>query len=696
MVQPFGKKMTLHKEGRVYTPENLTNYIAKISIEKFLIDRINIKFSTKIRSISTLLEKYNESENAERDVIENSINVYDKDQLKYIFEVLRDLSILDPAVGSGHLLTAALDVLEKLYFNLRSLGIINWSNYKIRKEIISNNLFGVDINKEAVEVTRNRLLIALSESISNEKDNNLFPNIDLNLRVGNALVGYTHQSEIISHNYNNLNDSFYDEIKQLFQTHKDLKFSNLTVEEKKIKLLELNPFHWFYEFPKIMEKGGFDIIIENPPYISNRHLSPLEKAVFKKRYKTPKGLMNTFGIFIERSINLSNSMSISSYILHKNIIRSNNYHLLRKYLLEYTTIEEIIDIGDSAFPSITAEIVIFLIKKESASKDHKIKIITNFNNQNLLSTRDILVKKLPQKLYLEQENYNFNLELQYDELEIINYIKENKEYVLNDFFEARTCIATGNDTKFLKDHKVNSKFKKTLRGKNIGRFYIEFDGLYVNYDPKALHRAREELIFQKPEKLIMQTISSNLTVAYDNNKYYPLSTCIVIIPKDNLDEVFSIKYLLLLLNSKVMNFYYDFIFNLGARLTTEISVNNINRLPLKVPKNYEIFDKLTDIMTVMNKNIVLRNENKCKIDFLDDLINHLIYEIIFLNKFQIDGLNIELINRVSLYLKNLKQLSFERLELFIKNLQSDEDINNEVENINKHPWIIKIEKYFEK
>ncbi|MFX1364107.1 MAG: Eco57I restriction-modification methylase domain-containing protein [Promethearchaeota archaeon] len=687
--------MNSQKIGRVYTPENLTNYIAQITIDKFLVTKINKRFSTNKISIDELFEKYIRKENDNRGSLVYTIDKIDREQFEYVFEVLRDLKVLDPAVGSGHLLIAALKVIEKYMVNLRSLGIINWTNLKIKKEIISRNLFGVDIEKDAIENTKKRLLATIKHLVHNEKDNDK-QNIHFNLKLGNAVIGYINKSEITSLNHKDLNACFYDEIKYLFHTHKDLKKLDLTEREEKTMLYTLKPFHWFYEFPKIMERGGFDIIIENPPYISNKNLSPLEKAIFQERYKTTKGLMNTFGIFIERSINICNLFSINCFVIHKNIIRSNNYDLLRKFLLEHTTIEEIIDVGAGAFPSITAEAVIILIKNTLPIKTHKIKIKTNFNKQNIITSKDILIKELPQNIYLKQENYNFNLELLHDELEIINYIRNNKDFILNDYFEAKTCIATGNDTKFLKDHKVSEKFKKTLRGKNIGRYFIDFNGLYVNYDPKALHRARDESIFQKPEKLIMQTISSNLTVAYDNMKYYPLSTCIAIIPKENLDDKFSIKYLLLLMNSKVMNFYYDSVFNLGAHLTTEISVNNINRLPLKFLEEYDVFNKLADIMIHINENEIIRDENKNIIEYFNKLINLLISEIIFSRKLKSDGLNTELINRVSLYLKNLKQLSFERLDLFIKNLRSDEDINNEVENINNHPWIIKIEKYFEK
>jgi len=688
--------MNSQKEGRVYTPENLTNYIAQISIEKFLVEKINVKFSTKIHSITELFEKYIRKENDNQSFTDNSINKGDKEQLEYIVELLSGLTVLDPAVGSGQFLIAALKIIEQYYITLKNLEIINWSNYKIRKEIVSKNLFGVDIEKEAIETTKNRLLLAIKELGANEKDNNVVPNIDFNLRVGNAIIGYISQSEITCSHYKDLNDCFYDENNNLFHTHKDLKKSNLTKREKKTRFLALNPFHWFHEFPKIMEKGGFDIIIENPPYISNKNLNPLEKAIFQKRYKTPKGLMNTFGIFIERSISLCHSISRNCYVIHKNFIRSNSYDLLRKFLLEHTTIEEIIDIGAEAFPSITAETVIILLKNQTPSKEHKIQIKTNFFSNAGFSANNALIKDVPQKIYLEQENYNFNLEFQHDELEIINYIKEHRTCDLYDYFEAKTCIATGNDNRFLSSHKVNDSFKKTLRGKNIGRFFIEFDGLYVNYDPKELHRARNEIIFQNPEKLIMQTISSNLTVAYDNNKYYPLSTCIAIIPKDDIDENFCIKYLLLLLNSKLMNFYYDFVFNLGANLTTEISVNNINRLPVKSHEKYGFFDTLADLMTQLNKNETLRHENKEYIEYLDDLINLLIYEIVFFSKFQSDGLNTGLINYISLYIADINPKSIKQILECIENIQNDKAIDIDIQYIKKHPWVKIIEEYFKK
>ncbi len=690
--------MNNQKEGTVYTPEIIANYIAKTTIERFLLEKINNKFLTELSKLNELFEKDYKKNKTRQKFVDLSITRSDRERLEYIFEIIISLKVIDPAVGSGHFIIAALQVLEGYYLNLKSLGIINWSKYKIREYIISNNLFGVDIEIEAIVVTKRRLLSTLKDLVTNSKDFKALPDIDSHFKVGNAIVGFIRQSEMNNPVCTDLNSCFYEEIKIVFETHKDLKKIELTEKQKKAMVFKLKPFHWFYEFPEIMEKGGFDIIIENPPYISNKQLSPLEKAIYQNRYKTSKGLMNVFGIFIERSIKLCHSSSRISCIVHKNIIRSNNYDLLRKYLLEYTKIEEIIDVGAGAFQSITAETIIIVMATKPPSEDHIILIKSKFYNQNKcrFEEDELILNQIAQKTYLEQENYNFNLELQYNELEIINYLKGTKNCDLIKYFEAKTCIATGDDEKFLADHKKNITYKKTLRGKNIGRFYIDSDELYVFYDIKALHRARDESIFQKPEKLIMQTISSNLTVAYDNKNYYPLSTCIAIIPRDNAENNFSIKYLLLLMNSKLMNFYYDFVFNLGAHLTIEISINNINRLPLRFFEDYEPFNILAYIMNQMNGNEALRDDNKDYIKFLEDLINILIIESVFSEKFQSDGLNTDLINQVSQYIINRKLNSMPQIQECIKNIQSDEYIRTERHYIENHPWVKIIENYFKK
>ena len=155
--------MNKQKEGTVYTPENIANYITKTTIERFLLEKINNKFSTEISKLSELFEKDFRKNKTRQKFVELSIPRSDRERLEYIFEVAFSLKVIDPAVGSGRFIIAALKILEGYYLNLKSLGIINWSNYKIREYIISNSLFGVDIENEAIVITNRRLLSTLED-----------------------------------------------------------------------------------------------------------------------------------------------------------------------------------------------------------------------------------------------------------------------------------------------------------------------------------------------------------------------------------------------------------------------------------------------------------------------------------------------------------------------------------------------------
>ncbi|MFX0008201.1 MAG: Eco57I restriction-modification methylase domain-containing protein [Candidatus Hermodarchaeota archaeon] len=685
--------MSLQKEGIVYTPESITNFIAKTTIDHFLVENLSSKFGIKNTNLDKLFEKYIQDNTKNQFLVESSFVKQDKEQFKYIFILLKNLSILDPSVGNGELLIAALNVLESYFIRLKTLKLIEWSHYQIRKFILSNILYGVDIESEAINITKQRVLSLLTE-LSDEFNNFInLTNIDSNFRLGNALVGFVRKPEINIPVQTNITNVFYDKIKNVFQTHKDLRRKDLSESEKKKMVNKLKPFHWFLEFPDIMLNGGFDIILQNPPYISNRQLSPLEKAIFEDRYKTPKGLMNTFGMFIERSIDLCHCSSRISNIVHKNLIRSNNYYSLRKFLLKSTTIDEIIDLGAGIFQFVTAETIVIILKPEPPPENHKILIKNRFPNQKFFTPEGLVQKEILQNIFLEQENYNINLNLGYKELEIINFIKRTKNCDLSKFFEAKTCIATGDDERFLKENKISEKYKKTLRGKDIGRYYIDFNNLYIYYSQKILHRARDENIFLKPEKLIMQTISSSLTVAYDDQNYYPLSTCIVIIPRDRIEKEITIKYLLLFMNSKLINFYYDFVFNLGAHLTTEISVSNINKLPLILPEKYEIFNLISDMMVQLNKSKLIREENKDIINFFYDLIDCLIYELAFNHNLKF---NTNLINQISQYLTVGDVNSMGNIQEHILNIQNDDDINRDMIFIKNHQWVKIIDNYLRK
>lgn len=196
--------MERKKLGAYYTPEEITSYICKNTIEPYLVDRVNEKFNQKFETIDQITESDN------------------KEILLYLFKQLKEIKILDPAVGSAHFLESAINVLlsiyEKIQNKVRELGIrkgfeiiaadeqgkiknINLLEISDEEQfklyvkffiILSKNIYGVDINPSALKVAKARLFLTLAKHFDAHKNYFIrFPNVHFNLREGNSLIGYT-------------------------------------------------------------------------------------------------------------------------------------------------------------------------------------------------------------------------------------------------------------------------------------------------------------------------------------------------------------------------------------------------------------------------------------------------------------------------------------------------------------------------
>jgi len=195
--------MERKKLGAYYTPE-ITSYICKNTIEPYLVDRVNEKFKRNFETIDQIIESN------------------DREILLYLFEQLKEIKILDPAVGSAHFLESAINVLVSIYEKIREkaieLGIkkgleiiaadekgeiktinlleISDDEFKLLIKffiILSKNIYGVDINPSALKVAKARLFLTLAKHFKAGKEKDIFirfPNVHFNLREGNSLIGY--------------------------------------------------------------------------------------------------------------------------------------------------------------------------------------------------------------------------------------------------------------------------------------------------------------------------------------------------------------------------------------------------------------------------------------------------------------------------------------------------------------------------
>ena len=340
----FEKYINQKAFGAYYTRTEITQYLCEQTVYKLILDAVNDP-EIPIEDAKHLDERTKQLLKPKRyeSVSELLINLDAETCKKLIIgerAVLPNLSLLDPACGSGAFLVAAMKTLINVYAailgKINFLGdrkLIEWKkqiekdhfniNYYIKKQIITNNLYGVDLMEEATEIAKLRLFLALVASAQAVEQLEPLPNIDFNIMSGNSLIGLLrvseknfeqHQShtlfrksypnllrekDIALEMYRNprgidnvqflkdniekhraealpvLDEMLMDEFKDLGIKYEQITWDNENSSEgKSIKrsvglsdIKELAPFHWGYEFSEIFrKKDGFDAIITNPPW----------------------------------------------------------------------------------------------------------------------------------------------------------------------------------------------------------------------------------------------------------------------------------------------------------------------------------------------------------------------------------------------------------------------------------------------
>ncbi len=295
------------------------------------------------------------------------------------WNIVTDLSVIDPTCGSGAFLFAALTSLESIYEDLldalgdeRQLVGDQFANgnvkYKIRKHVAMRNLYGTDLMADAVETAKLRIFLSLAAVLADASEIEPLPDLDFNLKTGNLVIGLYDMADVKRINKDAIFEDTYNtqEIRDLtgsFQRQfREFKAAELdeiaSVPELKIRLLETQsklrdltnstyielagvdqraidkwlseakPFHWFAEFPEIIENGGFDVVIGNPPYIRVNKLDQYSRdavATFSTR-KSP----DFYAICYERALTLLSASGRQSFIVMLNLSFSDQYSALRE------------------------------------------------------------------------------------------------------------------------------------------------------------------------------------------------------------------------------------------------------------------------------------------------------------------------------------------------------------------------------
>ncbi|EAH9801027.1 class I SAM-dependent DNA methyltransferase [Campylobacter coli] len=303
------EKLNGYKEGSFYTPSFITSYMCKESITKVVLDKFNAQFDLDAKNISELRK---------------SLRKEDKKAQK---ELLNSIKICDPAVGSGHFLVSALNVMLSIYDELNLFDeefylevqndeilitnhkgefieykrpstpkdkahLIQQELFHTKKDIIENNLFGVDINPNSCEITKLRLWIELlkhsfyqSFDDENYHDLKTLPNIDINIKCGNSLVSYFETGKSLSH-YPNIKERM-SKYKRIVKDYKEGFYTDKNLIAKEIKNLQENFKNFclkdkFNKEIKQLTNGANEYSKKYGDFLADEHHDEKFKSFFSK------------------------------------------------------------------------------------------------------------------------------------------------------------------------------------------------------------------------------------------------------------------------------------------------------------------------------------------------------------------------------------------------------------------------------
>jgi len=495
-----------------------------------------------------------------------------------------NIKILDPACGSGSFLIKAFDYLyenlsktdksEQRKFDLQGI-------HSIKTEILKNNLFGVDLDNKAVEITKLNLLLKASE-----KDRKLPEEVDMHIRHGNSLID--------------------DE-----------------------GVAGLNAFKWVGDF----KEGSFDVIIGNPPYIRNTDLQEIDKNFFDKYYFSAYKQYDILILFFEKGIRLLRKGGYLGFITSNKFMASDYGEKLRELILKNCKIVHLIDASNlRVFKDASTYPVIAIFKKVDDTKEREDNLVLfkKIENSNELFLNDNTIK-IKQNKFNEGKDNRFVEDKGGIKYNIIKKIEKNSTMLKELFFCQRG--SPKNKIQILSDKSKNSLNCIISRG--VGKYITT-----QSKDSFVVSNLQDKVIAS--EKILMPRTVLDIKASLDEGGNFIMDRIYFLIPKEK--NKINLKFVIGVLNSKLVDFYYKINFgstHVGGGYL-DLRGTQIVDLPLKLmsePQQTQLI-KLVDKMLSLNKELnKLGDKNtsetaklKQQIDQTDYEINELVYELYGITK----------------------------------------------------------------
>ena len=682
------------KDGVFYTPRYITTYIVENTLGKLCIDK---KMELKIDESEYITDK-------------KRLKTQTKqlsDKLTAYRDWLLSLTICDPACGSGAFLNAALDFLMAEHRYIDELTAKLFGNAivfpDIENAILENNLYGVDINEESVEIAK--LALWLRTAKPNRKLNSL----NNNIKCGNSLItpssppsplqngegcpagrgkedfgegtgvrtveiqlppqllayardlrkNQTEAEDLLwqllrNKKFNNLKfrrqhpltagfilDFYCAEIKlgieldggyhnETEQKEYDeertkivneyginiIRFKNedilLDIENvlKKIMIAAAPPspnwrgvggeekaFDWHKEFPQVFEKGGFDVVIGNPPYVLCQPSNTPENILnYYKQFEVASYKIDLFHLFFERGIKLLKSNGKLGYITPNTYLTNKYIKPLRKFILDNTTIEFLVQHEENVFVDASVDVATIILSKHKNSENT---ITIQKSSNNILEA----VKIIKQNQWNNDIDCIFNTKSGY-ELNIVDTVSLGE--ICNTYFGIQAFDRKSS----ISEIKENEQFIEIIDGGDIFPYSYAIPTKYFNYIESNIKSGGDWNVY-KQDRIVVRQIGQIPIVGMCKKNILASNTLYSIFPKTT---EYHLNYILCLLNSSMIKKYWISKYSDSKQLFPKIKGYQLRELPIKEIslEQQQPFITLADKMLFLNSELQTKRQRFLK------------------------------------------------------------------------------------
>ena len=667
-------------KGAFYTPKEIVTYMCRESLIAYL---------------QTVIE-----DEATKEAIRQFVTTHDVDVLgtndkfrQQVDEALKNVKICDPAIGSG---AFPMGLLKELFQCRTALeGIDQSKAAEIKKHIIQQNIYGVDIERGAVDIARLRFWLSL---IVDEETPQALPNLDFKIMQGNSLleqykgVDLSNITELKQDKVGTYQTTMFDDMLDVLRLdlrkkldeyyscidHKrkailkqdiinnvkqQLKEQSINVDFGDLDLSGNDQFMlwhtWFYD---VFSQGGFDIVIGNPPYVEAKKLKYIASTL-KNIFNVYSGTADLSIYFVEHGMNTLTAKGVLSFITTNKFFNTGYGKKLRE-LITSNTIQKIINFEQvEVFEDILVSSVIIEIAKHDVDKGNWLtyerfyKLKKEQFIPEFIKRQETLGNYLQD--YLDEKEWSFS---DMTELILKGKIEKGSQPLADiEGISINRGVTTGYNPAFIIDDAIKQKLlcnnsnnvdiiKNMLQGRNIRKWYYnesndyllqtgydidiknEYPSIFehlVQYEGELSIRADQGKDwwnlrackyypeFERPVKIIWGLTADKWAFTIDTAQHYLPSNGYIL-----TSTKLPIKYILGLLNSKLMHYYFHFIGIMTAGGAYTLKAATISALPFKVHEDTNIIASIVDEILLLKDK-----DHNADVSFQEQEIDRIVYHL---------------------------------------------------------------------